>query len=54
MLLGNKMDMDECREVPVKEAEKLAQVSSLPVLGGAVDHAPLLTSSSTPHPRKTR
>lgn len=25
MLLGNKMDMDESREVSVKEAEKLAQ-----------------------------
>lgn len=48
------MDMDESREVPVKEAENLAQVSSLPMLGGAVVHAPLLTSSSTPHRRKTR
>lgn len=48
LLLGNKMDMDESREVPVKEAEKLAQVSSLPMLRGAAVQAPLLTSSSTP------
>lgn len=52
LLLGNKMDMDESREVPVKEAEKVAQVSSLPML--RVVHAPPLTSSSTPHPRNTR
>lgn len=29
LLLGNKMDMDEQREVSFKEAEQLAHVSSL-------------------------
>lgn len=54
LLLGNKMDMDKSREVPVKEAEKLAQVSSRLMLGGAVVHAPLLTSSSTPPPQENQ
>lgn len=51
MLLGNKMDMIEHREVTFKEAEKLAQVSSLPKL---IDSAVvlLLMSSSTPHAGK--
>lgn len=45
------MDMDEHREVTFKEAEKVAQVSSLPKLIAGVVLL-LLMSSSTPHAGK--
>lgn len=47
MLLGNKMDMDEHREVSFKEAERVAQVGFASELVGGVVHAPRLIFSST-------
>lgn len=49
LLLGNKMDMDEHREVSFKEAEKVAQVGLLTELGGGVVHVPRLIFWSAFH-----